>query len=195
VAAWLPEKAAKKRQEKAIQEQLNHPHLNPDFYAAYYNDDALMQPVIKALDDSLYHDLVEGPLQVLLRFGDRNAMAHGIELRLPYLSPHLVSFAFSLQPEKKINQGYTKWLLREAYKKELSKEIVWRKGKIGFEPPQIHWMNQPNMQDLMMESRRSLVQQRILLPTVLDEPLQPTEAHAPNGFDWRYLCAANLLKV
>ncbi|MCG9900556.1 MAG: asparagine synthase (glutamine-hydrolyzing) [Hydrotalea sp.] len=194
IAAWMPEKAAKKRQEKAVQEQLNHPHLNPDFYAAYYNDDALMQPVIRNLDDVLYHDLVEGPLQVLLRFGDRNAMAHGIELRLPYLSPEMVSFAFSIQPEKKINLGYTKWLLRQAHTNTLSNEIIWRKGKIGFEPPQISWMKQTRMQELIMESRRTLVKQGILLPGVLQEPLHPTEAHAANGYDWRYLCAALLLQ-
>lgn len=194
IAAWMPEKAAKKRQEKAVQEQLNHPHLNPDFYAAYYNDDALMQPVIRNLDDVLYHDLVEGPLQVLLRFGDRNAMAHGIELRLPYLSPEMVSFAFSIQPEKKINLGYTKWLLRQAHTNALSNEIIWRKGKIGFEPPQISWMKQTRMQELIMESRRTLVKQGILLPGVLQEPLHPTEAHAANGYDWRYLCAALLLQ-
>lgn len=194
VAAWMPEKTAKKRQEKAIEEQINHPHLHPDFYAAYYNDDALIQPVIRNLDDILYHDLVDGPLQALLRFGDRNAMAHGIELRLPYLAPQLVSLAFSIHPEMKINEGYTKWLLRETHTNVLPKEITWRKGKKGFEPPQISWMRQNKMQELIMESRRALVKQGILLPAVLDEPLQPTEVHAANGYDWRYLCAATLLQ-
>ena len=35
-------------------------------------------------------------LEELLRFADRNSMAHGREVRLPFLNHELVEFIFSL---------------------------------------------------------------------------------------------------
>jgi asparagine synthase (glutamine-hydrolysing) len=80
-------------------------------------------------------------LEELLRLADRNSMAHGRELRLPFLDHQLVEFLFSLPSHYKIRNGWTKWLLRQDMKDRLPQEIVWRKNKIGFEPPQKQWMN------------------------------------------------------
>ena len=61
-------------------------------------------------------------------------MAHGREVRLPFLSHELVAFIFSLPANFKIRNAWTKWLLREAVKTKLPDPIVWRKEKIGYEP-------------------------------------------------------------
>lgn len=92
------------------------------------------------LSESLYLSTMKGPLQELLRFADRNSMAHGVEVRLPFLNKELVEFCFSLPDEYKLHLGWTKYILRTSFEDILPKEIAWRKEKVGFEPPQNEWM-------------------------------------------------------
>jgi len=80
-------------------------------------------------------------LPVLLRYEDKNSMAHGVESRLPFLDYRLVEFCLSLPVRDKIQQGWTKWLLRKAVEKYLPDPIVWRKNKMGFEAPEALWLN------------------------------------------------------
>jgi asparagine synthase (glutamine-hydrolysing) len=79
-------------------------------------------------------------LKDLLRYGDRNSMAHSREVRLPFLSHKLVEFIFSLPNEFKINNGWTKFVLRKAMDGLLPQSICWRIDKIGYEPPQRSWI-------------------------------------------------------
>ena len=58
-------------------------------------------------------------LEELLRFADRNSMAHGREVRLPFLNHELVEFVFSLPSQLKMHEGWTKFLLRKAMDKKL----------------------------------------------------------------------------
>lgn len=85
------------------------------------------------LNEHLLHDATKGKLQTLLRYADRSAMAHGVEIRLPFLSHKLVDFIFSLPAEYKIKEGWTKWILRDTFQNELAEEIVWRRDKVGAE--------------------------------------------------------------
>src|SRR6202008_716869 len=59
------------------------------------------------------HTTLSG-LKELLRYADRNSMAHSREVRLPFLSHKLVEFVFSLPDEYKLNNGWTKFILRSA---------------------------------------------------------------------------------
>jgi asparagine synthase (glutamine-hydrolysing) len=81
-------------------------------------------------------------LPALLRFEDKNSMAHSIETRLPFLDYRVVELALSLPFETKIHQGWTKYLLRKGIEPKLPHEIVWRKNKFGFEAPEQIWLNQ-----------------------------------------------------
>jgi len=132
-------------------------------------------------------------LEELLRFADRNSMAHGREVRLPFLSHELVEFIFSLPSVLKIHNGYTKWILRQAMDKKLPDEIVWRTDKIGYEPPQQMWMQNAALQEYIQEARRKLVTAKMLSQKVLDKKIEPMAAYAENSFDWRYLCAAQII--
>lgn len=80
-------------------------------------------------------------LKELLRYADRNSMAHSREVRLPFLNHKLVEFVFSLPNEYKINDGWTKFVLRKAMSNTLPSSICWRVDKIGYEPPQKNWIN------------------------------------------------------
>lgn len=81
------------------------------------------------------YDMVAGNLPALLRHEDRNAMAFSIETRLPYLDYRLVEWALQLPLQAKINEGWSKYILRFTMQEKVPAAIAWRKGKIGFEPP------------------------------------------------------------
>jgi len=79
-------------------------------------------------------------MQQLLRYADRNSMAHSIETRLPFLNRELVEFVFSLPDSYKLSKGWPKYILRKAFDKKIPDEIIWRKNKIGFETPEANFL-------------------------------------------------------
>ncbi|KGJ93584.1 asparagine synthase (glutamine-hydrolyzing) [Colwellia psychrerythraea] len=85
-------------------------------------------------------EIFETQMPHLLRYEDRNSMAHSIEARLPFIDYQLVETALSLPNNYKINEGWTKFLLRKAIDDYLPKSITWRKNKIGFEAPADIWL-------------------------------------------------------
>ena len=121
-------------------------------------------------------------------------MAHSREVRLPFLDHELVEFIFSLPSNFKIRNGWTKWLLRETMKDKLPAEIVWRRDKTGFEPPQQQWLSNKNMRDLIIDAKQKLVNEKILKPEVLNKEIKAKPANSANDFDWRYLTSSFLFK-
>jgi asparagine synthase (glutamine-hydrolysing) len=89
-------------------------------------------------------EIFETQMPHLLRYEDRNSMAHSIEARLPFIDYQLVETALSLPNNYKINEGWTKFLLRKAIDDYLPKSITWRKNKIGFEAPADIWLKDHN---------------------------------------------------
>lgn len=151
------------------------------------------KPVVTKLNDILYHNTMEHGLEELLRYADRNSMAHGTEVRLPFLNFELVSFIFSLPAAFKIQAGFTKHLLRKTMNGKLPDKIIWNTEKTGFEPPQKNWMEQKKLQDLIYESKEKLVKEKILKPAVLNIKIQPMHAHEAENTDWRYLNLAQII--
>jgi asparagine synthase (glutamine-hydrolysing) len=146
------------------------------------------------LNNILYYNTFVNGLEELLRYADRNSMAHGTEVRLPFLNHELVKLLFSIPARFKIRNGYTKWLLRKSMEDKLPAGLAWRTGKIGFEPPQQQWMNDRRLQEYIHESKRTLVKRGMLKEQALHKKIQPQEAHAADNYDWRYLIAAQLLR-
>jgi asparagine synthase (glutamine-hydrolysing) len=80
-------------------------------------------------------------LPTLLHYEDRNSMAHSIESRVPFLDHRLVELLFQFPDDLKINNGWTKFVLRQAMEGVLPKEIQWRTDKKGFVTPgEILWL-------------------------------------------------------
>lgn len=79
-------------------------------------------------------------LPVLLRYEDKNSMAHSIEARLPFLDYRAVETALSLPGSCKIRDGWSKWVLRRGMEGRLPDSILWRKNKFGFEAPEKIWL-------------------------------------------------------
>lgn len=79
---------------------------------------------------------------------DRMTMANGLEARLPLLDHLLVEFAAAIPQELKIEGNTGKYILREAMKSILPKEIVKRK-KQGFVVPTNKWITE-ELKDIAM---------------------------------------------
>jgi asparagine synthase (glutamine-hydrolysing) len=80
-------------------------------------------------------------LPTLLHYEDRNSMAHSIESRVPFLDHRLVELLFQFPDNLKINNGWTKFVLRQSMEGVLPKEIQWRTDKKGFVTPgEILWL-------------------------------------------------------
>ena len=194
LAAYMPALAARQLEKKALSQLSNHPFIERDFKSDM-DKQALSKPVIRKLNDILYFHTSQLGLQELLRYADRNSMAHGREVRLPFLDHELVQFIFSLPSHFKINKGWTKWILRRAMASTLPDQIVWRKDKIGFEPPQLKWLQDKRIVERIMESRKLLVQEKILKPAVMQAPFQAKAAYEQGNDDFRYMCAAALMNT
>ena len=195
LAAFLPAHAAIQLEKNEYHHIIHHPDIHPDFIKSLSGQEweGIHKPIVTKLNDILHFNTIEMGLEELLRFADRNSMAHGRELRLPFLNHELVEFIFSLPAQLKIHNGYTKWILRNAMDKKLPDEILWRTDKIGYEPPQQMWMQDPAMQECIQEARRKLVNANILSLSILNKKIEPKAAYVENNFDWRYLCAAQFI--
>lgn len=84
--------------------------------------------------------LMRTSLPSLLRYEDRNSMAHSVESRLPYLDYRVVEFLLSLPVNQKIRNGLTKWVLRNASEGLIPEEVRQRRDKIGFSTPEETWL-------------------------------------------------------
>jgi asparagine synthase (glutamine-hydrolysing) len=79
-------------------------------------------------------------LPELLRYEDRNSMAHSLEARVPLLDHRLVELAFSLPGDELIRQGETKSVLRRALRDLLPPKVATRRDKLGFVTPESRFM-------------------------------------------------------
>jgi len=82
-------------------------------------------------------------LTTLLRYGDRNSMAHSREVRLPFCDHRIAEFVFRLPPHLLMGEAQTKRLLRESMRGILPEGIRTRWNKQGFLPPQERWFSSP----------------------------------------------------
>ncbi|HEU4858392.1 MAG TPA: asparagine synthase C-terminal domain-containing protein, partial [Chitinophagaceae bacterium] len=194
VAALFPEFATIFLERQYLLNALRHEDLTKDFTQLQSKEAYYITPEIFTLNGVLYFNTCMHGLEELLRYADRNSMAHGREVRLPFLDHELVEFVFSLPANFKIRNGWTKWLLRETMKDRLPNEIIWRKDKTGFEPPQEQWIKNDKIQGLITDAKKILVDEKILKPEVMSKKIEAKPAHEAANYDWRYLTSSFLFK-
>lgn len=78
-------------------------------------------------------------LQKLLHWEDRNAMAHSVEARVPFLDHRLVEFSLALGNDHKIVRSDTKRVLRRAMQSIIPSVVAERRDKLGFATPEQSW--------------------------------------------------------
>jgi asparagine synthase (glutamine-hydrolysing) len=105
-----------------------------------------------SLGNALEQDSFGRALTTLLRYGDRNSMAHSREVRLPFCDHRIAEFVFSLPPELLMGEVQTKRLLRESMRGILPEGIRTRWKKQGFRPPQDLWFQSPKFLALVRET-------------------------------------------
>jgi asparagine synthase (glutamine-hydrolysing) len=104
------------------------------------------------LDEAMRSAVQTAPLPLYLRIEDRNAMAHSIEARLPFLDHRLVSLVFRLSIEWRLRAGWNKFVLREAMRGRIPEIVRSRVDKMGFPTPVDGWFRHElyePMQDLL----------------------------------------------
>jgi asparagine synthase (glutamine-hydrolysing) len=106
------------------------------------------------LRQALIHSVERDPLPIYLRVEDRNAMAHSVEGRLPFLDYRLVSFVFSLAPEWKLRDASNKYVLREAMRNRIPESVRTRPEKMGFPTSSARWL----ANELYAPARQALVE-------------------------------------
>ncbi len=171
-------------------QQLKNPVFNTDFYRTYRKSSYEILPQLESLNHALYHSTFKHGMQELLRYADRNSMAHSREVRLPFLYHELVEFLLTLPAEMKMNNGWTKWIMRQTFGNELPPAIRWRKDKIGYEPPYQNWMDQPYIRERIQHSKQFLSDKNILIKNGNDKKSKPAGQVYNN--DWKIWMAAEL---
>lgn len=99
------------------------------------------------VDDALRMDLVNYMPGDILVKTDRASMAHGLELRTPYLDVDFASFCISLPSRLKITDKEDKWILRRSYSQAWT-ESVRNRSKCGFGAPVGRWLERKGVAEL-----------------------------------------------
>lgn len=132
---------------------LLHAHENQD---VAFNDRALASlaniplPAVpernsaQTLDDIMREDLQNYMPGDILVKTDRASMAHGLELRAPFLGKEFAEFAISLPWQLKLSNEGEKRVFREAFA-ELWTEKVRMRKKQGFGAPVGRWLAEPSV--------------------------------------------------
>lgn len=87
-----------------------------------------------------YNELRGTQLTHILRMDDRAYMAFSMESRVPYIDYRFMEAAVKISEEEKIQNGYTKYLLRKYIEGRLPDHVVWRNDKMGWPSPSKRWV-------------------------------------------------------
>ncbi len=123
--------------------------LADDVVAAFDSDDS--HPWDQAIRNSRGIPLVERQLFMErqgflpdhnLNYTDKASMAHGVEVRVPFLDQRVIEFAARLPWHHKISRGREKWFLKKSLAQYIPDPVLNRK-KTGFGAPIRQWLKGP----------------------------------------------------
>ena len=140
-----------------------------------------------------YNLLFQSTLPSLLHFEDRNSMHFSIESRVPFLDHRLVEFGFSLHESDKVNDTWTKYILRESLAGILPESIRMRKDKKGFVTPgEKKWLSGPLKHLLDFDPSKISFLDARLAKKILEEYKSGNTKHA--NLVWRMATLNHWLK-
>ncbi len=93
------------------------------------------------LNRRLYRMFHATVLPTILRNFDRLSMAHGVEVRMPFMDWRLVTYVMSLPDSAKSEDGRTKEVARNAMAGHMPESIRTARRKVGFNSPMPEWLN------------------------------------------------------
>ena len=106
-------------------------------------DDDVLPSDWGALNRRLYRMFHGTVLPTILRNFDRLSMAHGIEVRMPFMDWRLVTYTMALPDQSKASGGYSKMIARRAMAGRMPESIRMARNKVGFNSPMPEWLNGP----------------------------------------------------
>jgi asparagine synthase (glutamine-hydrolysing) len=121
-----------KRNTPSVRNELSFPCANDRLPADWGAVNHMLYP--------MFHSTV---LPTILRNFDRMSMAHGVEVRMPFMDWRLVTYVFSLPDASKVGGGFTKRVARLGMAGKMPDSIRLSKRKIGFGSPLPAWFNGP----------------------------------------------------
>ena len=193
VTAYFPTIMQKMANAKNAYSSKNNSFLDKNFVYSHYNKSSTQKPILDSFKSLLHYHTSTFGLPSLLRYADRNAMAFGLEVRLPFLSKTVAPFLYHLPNHYKVQNGFTKYILRNYLANNNLLNIAWRKGKIGFEPPQKQWMQNKAVQQMIMDAKQVLLKEKIINHKYALQSVVPSSAHDKSNVDWRVLNMGFLL--
>lgn len=161
---------------RAATRALSNPHVRPEIRTL---GEEPPRPRLDA-DAMLRADVEDQNLPGLLRYEDRNSMAHSIEARVPYLDHRLVELAFRIPALERMGEATPKRVLREALRDVLPDVVLARRDKIGFRAsPSATWELAQQHRDSLIEAR-SAPEERWFVPAeverLIDSPVRDAGA-------------------
>jgi asparagine synthase (glutamine-hydrolysing) len=133
-----------------------------------------------AFDTQEYEFGLRLPELLLMRI-DRFSMAHGVEARVPFLDPELVSYVYRLPLFHKLWQGESKRALRAAIS-DIVPEWVIQRPKQGFGAPVASWFGSL-FGDLMIELLRGEAVRRYFDAGMIERALAAARRGARHQLD------------
>ena len=117
--------------------------VNPICAPTFFADEPHLWPSkLSSTQQLMFVDtLTYLPDDILVKV-DRAAMSVGLETRVPFLDPRVLSFAWSLPPHQQIRNNQGKWALRNLAHKYVPPQLLDR-PKQGFAVPIEHWLRGP----------------------------------------------------
>jgi asparagine synthase (glutamine-hydrolysing) len=114
-----------------------HIYLNNTVFAEFLNCDFHeefneVEYTESLLRNRMLNELFHEAIPVILHEDDLNSMYYSIENRSPYLDKNLFDFSYSIPNEHLINDGYAKFVLREAMRGILNDKVRLDGHKKGF---------------------------------------------------------------
>ena len=112
-------------------------------------------PTDRRLGPALARSVYREQLPLYLRVEDRNASAHSVEARVPFLDYRLVEFLFGLPDNWRLRGPWNKFVQREAMRGRIPEVTRVRLDKMGFPTPATKWFAGPLYEPLrdLLDSR------------------------------------------
>jgi asparagine synthase (glutamine-hydrolysing) len=128
-------------------------------YEARKNHSLRFIPENYSMNDILRSDVDMVLPNDMLTKVDLMSMAHGLEIRVPFLDYELVNFIFSLPSGYKINQDIRKRILQDSFRDMLPPQL-YNRPKKGFEVPLLKWLR---------KEMKSIINDDLLSKTFIEE--------------------------
>jgi asparagine synthase (glutamine-hydrolysing) len=124
--------------------------VTPDVYNrtyAYFHDTYFAHTTRNTfLDDMMRADLSSWLVDESLLRSDKMSMASGLEQRVPFLDPDVVSLARSIPAREKVTLSDTKKILKDAFRHRLP-EYIFNQPKRGWIAPTAKWLRRSDVRE------------------------------------------------